>query len=177
MSNRTILYIAMSEDGFIAGENDNIDFLNPYQVEGEDYGYNEFINSVGNIIVGRKTYEKVIGMGFPYHPEKAVYVATRSSIQSGIENLIYYNGRFRSLISKLKSSQHKNIYCDGGAELAKSFIEEDLIDEIILSVIPVKLETGTLLFENGMVPDHFSLKKKQTFKTGLIQYSYELIKQ
>ncbi len=176
MSIKTILYIAMSEDGFIAGENDSIDFLNPYQIEGEDYGYNEFINSVGNIIVGRKTYEKVIGMGFPYHPDKTVYVATRSSIQSDNGNLIYYNGSFKSLISKLKSSQHKNIYCDGGAELAKSLIVEGLIDEIILSVIPVKLETGTLLFENGMVPDHFLLKKKQAFKTGLIQYYYELTK-
>jgi len=176
MSINTILYIAMSADGFIAGENNNIDFLNPYQIEGEDYGYNEFINSVGSIIVGRKTYENVIGMGFPYHPDKTVYVATKSSRQSETENLIYYYGSFKPLITKLKSSQHKNIYCDGGAELAKSLIAEDLIDEIIVSIIPVKLETGTLLFENGRVPDHFSLKKKQAFKTGLIQYSYELTK-
>ena len=79
---KTILYIAMSEDGFIAGENDNIDFLNPYQVEGEDYGYKEFVNSVGHIIVGRKTYEMVIGMGYPYHTDKIVYVATSVARQS-----------------------------------------------------------------------------------------------
>lgn len=164
----------MSADGFIAGENDNIDFLTPFQTEGEDYGYNEFINSVGSIIVGRKTYEKVIRMGFPYHPDKTVYVATRSSIQSDTGNLLYYNGSFKSLISKLKSSHQNNIYCDGGAELAKSLIAEDLIDEIILSVIPVKLENGTSLFENGVVPQNFSLKKKREFKTGLVQFSYEL---
>ena len=166
----------MSEDGFIAGENNNINFLNPYQVEGEDYGYNEFINSVGNIIVGRKTYEIVIGMGYPYHPDKTVYVASRNPRQSETENIIFYHGSFKSLIMKLKASQHKHIYCDGGAELAKSLIGEDLIDEIILSVIPVKLENGTLLFEHGMVPHNFSLKKKQAFKTGLIQFSYELKK-
>ena len=43
---KTILYIAMSQDGFIAGENDNINFLNPYQIEGEDYGYGNFIKTI-----------------------------------------------------------------------------------------------------------------------------------
>lgn len=166
----------MSEDGFIAGENDNIDFLNPYQVEGEDYGYKEFINSVGHIIVGRRTFEKVIGMGYHYHTDKIVYVATRSLRESENENLTYYNGSINALITKLKASQHTNIYCDGGAELAQSLIAENLIDEIILSIIPVKLEKGTLLFEKGIVPFNFSLKKKQAFKTRLVQFSYALKK-
>lgn len=166
----------MSEDGFIAGENDNIDFLNPYQVEGEDYGYKEFINTVGHIIVGRRTYEKVIGMGYHYHTDKIVYVATSSLKLSENENLIYYNGSFNELITKLKASQHTNIYCDGGAELAQSLIAENLIDEIILSIIPVKLENGTLLFEKGTIPHNFSLKKKREFKTRLVQFYYELKK-
>ena len=176
MSNKTILYTAMSSDGFLAGENDNIDFLSPYQVEGEDYGYNEFIKSVGAIIVGRKTYEIVIGMGYPYHPDKNVYVATRGSIKSDRENLFFYNGDMKALIKQLKSSQHKNIYCDGGAALAKSLFNERLIDEIILSVIPVKLEKGIMLFDNGIIPNDFKLKGSKEFKTGLIQYYYELQK-
>lgn len=174
MSSKTILYIAMSSDGFIAGENDNIDFLKPYQVEGEDYGYNKFINSIEAIIVGRKTYQMVIGMGYPYHLDKTVYVATRSSMKSDTSNLFYYSGDLKVLITTLKSSNHKNIYCDGGAELAQLLIAENLIDEIILSIVPVKLENGTLLFENGMVPSDFELKNKREFPTGLIQYSYKL---
>ena len=166
----------MSEDGFIAGENNNIDFLNPYQVEGEDYGYKEFINSVGHIIVGRKTYEKVSSMGYHYHTDKIVYVATSSLRESENENLTYYNGSFNALITKLKASQHTNIYCDGGAELAQSLIAENLIDEIILSIIPIKLKIGTLLFEKGLVPHNFLIKKKQEFKTKLVQVTYELKK-
>lgn len=164
----------MSEDGFIAGENDNIDFLNPYQVDGEDYGYHEFISHVENILVGRKTYETVLGMGYPYHPDKSVYIATRSSRQSDADKHMYYNGNLKSLLNKLKSSYQSIIYCDGGAELARSLLAEDLIDEIILSVIPVKLETGILLFEKGEVPNSFSLNKKQTFSSGLVQLTYIL---
>ncbi len=176
MSSKTILYTAMSSDGFLAGENDNIDFLNPYQIEGEDYGYNEFINSVGAILVGRRTYEIVVGMGYPYHPDKNVYVVTRASIKSDRTNLFFYNGDLKALITQLKSSPHKHIYCDGGAALAKSLLNERLIDEIILSVIPVKLEKGKLLFDKGIIPNDFEQKSRKVFETGLIQYCYELQK-
>ena len=56
MKTKVILYIAISEDGFIAGAGDNLDFLNTVQqVEGEDYGYAQFLNSIDVVLVGRKT--------------------------------------------------------------------------------------------------------------------------
>ena len=85
MTNKTILYISMSKDGFIAQENDNLDFLNDFnnfQLGGEDYGYSDFIDSVESIVVGKKTYEKVLSMNYPYHEDKKVYVITRSLKQS-----------------------------------------------------------------------------------------------
>tara|TARA_B110000459_G_scaffold59629_1_gene66836 strand:- start:82 stop:336 length:255 start_codon:yes stop_codon:yes gene_type:complete len=75
MNNSLVLYIASSQDGFISGESDDLSFLK--LVEIEDYGYLKFINSVGHILVGRKTYDKVISMGFPYHENKNVYVISR----------------------------------------------------------------------------------------------------
>ncbi len=174
MNPKTILYIAMSEDGFIAGEKDNIDFLNEYQVEGEDYGYGKFINTIGSIIVGRKTYKKVISMGYPYHEDKDVYVITRNS-KPFSNRLHFYDGDLNLLVNKLKSANSGNIYCDGGAKLAKSLISLGLIDEIILSIIPVDLKKGTLLFQNGTIPSEFELKHSKKFQTGLIQYTYRLM--
>ena len=164
----------MFKDGFIAGENDNINFLNKYQVEGEDYGYNKFISSVDSIVVGRRTYDKVIGMEYPYHEDKKVYVITRNQRESNRKNLNFYTGDLTILISQLKQSTNKNIYCDGGAELAKHMIKNNLIDKIILSIIPITLHQGTSLFANGIVPNHFELKEKEEYKTGLIQHTYEL---
>ncbi len=80
IQNKTTLYIAMSLDGFISGENDNLDFLNPYHVEGEDYGYRAFVDSIQTVIVGRKTYEVIQGMGVPYHSEKQVFVISKESL-------------------------------------------------------------------------------------------------
>jgi len=169
MNPKTILYIAISEDGFIAGEDNNLDFLNPYQGGEEDYGYSEFINSVGCILVGRKTYDVVVNMGYPYHPEKMVYVVTKQLRISSSEKLLFFDGNLRKLINEIKSSQNLNIYCDGGAELTQSLIAADLIDEMILSVVPIQLHHGTLLFQGGMVPNQFSLRSKQTYPNGLVQ--------
>jgi len=173
METKTILYIAMSQDGFIAGDGDNIDFLNSYQVEGEDYGYGDFIKTIGAVVVGRKTYEKVIGMGYPYHDDKEVYVITRA-IKPPQKSPHFYSGNLYSLIDKLKSSNSGNIYCDGGAELAKTLIGMGLIDKIVLSVIPISLHKGTSLFNHGLVPSEFQLENLVEFKTGLTQFTYSL---
>ena len=163
----------MSEDGFIAGENDNIDFLNKFQVEGEDYGYGSFIKTINSIIVGRKTYEKVINMRYPYHEDKDVCVITRN-IRLSSDRLHFHTGDLKSLINELKRTNSGNIYCDGGAELAQTLISFGIIDKIILSIIPVNLQKGTLLFKNGFVPSDFQVEHKVEFITGLIQYIYNL---
>ncbi len=163
----------MSQDGFIAGENDNIDFLNPYQIEGEDYGYGNFIKNIGSIIVGRKTYDKVIGMGYPYHNDKEVYVITRTA-KNNETSPYFYDGELTTLIEKLKCNNSGNIYCDGGAELAQTLIDLKLIDEMILSVIPVNLNDGILLFSGGIVPVQFQLENKIDFHNGLTQFKYHL---
>ena len=168
-----VLYIAMSADGYIAAENDNIDFLNDYHVEGEDYGYSEFLNSVETILVGRKTYQKVLNMGFPYHENKSVYVISRTIKEVPTKTLTFYSGDLVSLCTQLKTCTVGNIYCDGGAELAKTLISLGLIDKIILSVVPVLLEKGTLLFENAKIPNEFNLKNRVNFTNGLVQFEYE----
>jgi len=94
--------------------------------------------------------------------------------KSSLNSPYYYFGDLNSLINKLKSLESGNIYCDGGAELAQSLIGVGLIDEIILSVIPVKLHKGTLVFKNGIVPAEFQIENQVEFKTGLKQYTYNL---
>ncbi len=173
---KTILYIAMSEDGFIAGDKDNLDFLNPYQVEGEDYGYGPFMETIGAILVGRRTYEKVLSMGHPYHEDREVYVITRQDRPSA-GKLHFFGGNLRELVEELKQSNEGNVYCDGGAGLAQAMLQKGLIDEIILSIIPIQLQRGTLLFAGGVVPEAFECTAIETFATGLIQRVYGLKKQ
>lgn len=167
-----ILYIAMSKDGFIASENDNLDFLNKYHLPNEDYGYTAFMERVGCIVVGRKTYDKVLNMGFPYHQDKMVYVLTRNNKKAQKKNLIFYNQDVKSLIHSIQLEKDKVVYCDGGAQIAHIFLQENLIDEIIISIVPEVLNSGIELFRNGEIPSNFSLGEKSEFSSGLIQYHY-----
>ncbi|MCB0819557.1 MAG: dihydrofolate reductase [Bacteroidetes bacterium] len=173
---KVILNIACSLDGFIAGENDNIDFLNSVAKEGEDYGYSEFYSGVGTVILGRKTFEKVLTLtgGVNPHSEKAVWVLSRTSA-SPVAEVNYYNGDVSGLIKEIIRGSDKDVYCDGGAEVVLLLMNLNLIDEMIISIIPTILGKGTKLFKDGISPVNLKLNKSESFSTGLVQLRYSLI--
>jgi dihydrofolate reductase len=168
-----VLYCAMSEDGFIAAEKDNIDFLNDYHVDGEDYGYGHFLSTVETVLVGRKTYQKVLAMGYPYHEDKSVVVLSHAQPNVHRKNLRFYSGDLLKLCTDLKNTQQGIIYCDGGAQTAKALLALGLIDQMVLSILPMHLYKGTLLFKNGHIPKEFQLKNTTSYANGLVQNTFQ----
>jgi dihydrofolate reductase len=163
----------MSLDGYIAGKDDSLDFLAMVDQEGEDYGYNDFVKSIDAVIIGRKTYEKVIAMGYDYpHTEKDVYILTRTARPS-IGNFKFYSEDLSELVNRLKSQAGKNIYCDGGADIANELMKNDLVDEFIISVIPVLLGEGIKLFKDGRPKQILELVTSKQFDKGLVQLHYK----
>ncbi|MEY3499959.1 MAG: dihydrofolate reductase family protein [Bacteroidota bacterium] len=171
-SRKVILYIAMSLDGYIATKDNSIDFLSMIEQEGEDYGYNNFVKSVDAVIIGRKTYEKVIAMGYEYpHKDKDVYILTRTAKPS-IGNFKFYTDDLSRLVNDLKSQPGKNIYCDGGAEIANELMKNNLVDEFIISVIPILLGDGIKLFKDGRPAQRLELISSKYYDKGLTQLHY-----
>jgi dihydrofolate reductase len=169
-----ILYIAMSLDGYIAKPNDDLSFLSIVEQEGQDYGYADFVKTVDAVIVGRKTYDKVISMGFDFpYADKDVYVITRAT-KPNIGSINFFTGDLKTLIGKLKSENGKNIYCDGGAEIVNELLKSNLIDEFIISVIPILLGNGIKLFKDGRGEQKLELVSVQSFDKGLTQLHYKL---
>lgn len=162
----------MSLDGYIAQPNDDLSFLSIVQKEGEDYGYGEFIKTVDTVILGRKTYDWVMKQvpEFP-HADKETYVITRSP-RKATGNTSFHSGNLKELITRLKSENGSNIFCDGGAEIVNALLKENLIDELILSVIPILLGNGTRLFQNQYPEQLLELVSTKTFDTGLVQLHY-----
>jgi len=173
MSNRKlVLYISSSVDGFISKPGDVLSFLNPMYIEGEDYGYAEFVNSIDTVIMGRKTYDWVMNVvdTFP-HADKEAYIITRSKKPS-IGTTHFYNGDLTALVNRLKNQEGKNIYCDGGAQLVNELLKLDLIDEFIVSVVPVLLGGGVKLFQTGIPERTLKLISVREYQTGMVQYHY-----
>ncbi|MDO8930161.1 MAG: dihydrofolate reductase family protein [Bacteroidota bacterium] len=172
MKRKLILYIAMSLDGYIAKQDDDISFLTAVEQEGEDYGYSKFIETIDAVILGRKTYDKILAMGidWPYGDRK-VYVLTRTpKPDSG--NIQFYSGSLSDLISTLKNQEGKHIYCDGGAETVHQLLQLDLIDELTISIIPILLGDGIRLFKGGLQEQKLQLINAQSFEKGLMQLRY-----
>jgi dihydrofolate reductase len=172
MNRKVMLYIAMSLDGFIAGENDDLDFLTKVEREGEDYGYGDFMKTVDTVILGRKTYDKVLSMGFQFpHADKQSYVITRTQ-KPDQGKLRFYTGDLKELVLKLKAESGGNIFVDGGAEIVNLLMKEKLFDEFIISIIPIFLGSGIALFRNGRSEENLELISTKSFPSGLVQLHY-----
>jgi dihydrofolate reductase len=173
MSRKLVLYIAMSLDGYIAKPNDDIGFLSIVEQEGQDYGYGDFVKTVDAVIVGRKTYEKIISMGFEFpYADKDAYIITRTA-RPNIGSVKFYTNDLKSLVYELKLKEGKNIYCDGGAEIVNELLKDELIDEFVISIIPILVGNGTKLFENGSSEQRLELVSVKSFDKGLVQLHYK----
>ncbi|WP_140938644.1 dihydrofolate reductase family protein [Sphingobacterium lumbrici] len=175
-NNRKVaLFIATSLDGYIAKPNDDLSFLKLVEKEGEDYGYAEFTATIDTIILGRKTYDWVlreIGSSHYDNGNRDVYVITRTE-KASVGRTTFYTGSLTELVEQLKSKNGKNIYCDGGADIVNELLKSDLIDEFIISVIPVLVGSGTRLFKDGRPEQKLKLVTTKTFDTGLTQLHYK----
>jgi dihydrofolate reductase len=169
------LFIATSLDGYIAKPNDDLSFLKLVEKEGEDYGYSKFTDTIDTLIVGRRTYDYVLKEIGPSHydnGQRDVYVITRTE-RSQLGRTTFYAGNIAELVKRLKSKSGKNIYCDGGAEVINELLKQDLIDEFIISVIPILLGNGTRLFKDGRPEQTLELITAKSFETGLTQLHYK----
>ncbi|SIT02467.1 dihydrofolate reductase family protein [Belliella pelovolcani] len=169
---KVILYIACSLDGYIAKPGDDLSFLEAVAKKGEDYGYATFSESVDTIIMGRRTYEWVMSQveEFP-HQDKKTYIITRE-LRESIGNVQFYSDDIAALIERLRAKPGKNIFIDGGAQVVKMMLHAGVLNEMIISIIPVVVGAGIPLFVKGIPESKLSLLSSKSFESGLVQLHY-----
>ena len=162
------LYIAASLDGFIAGPNGEIDWLD---AGGDlDYGYGDFYDSIDTTLMGRATYEITQTVEeFPY-PDKTNYVFTRNLGLPNTEHVRFISGDIAAFVRHLKEHEGKNIWLVGGGQINTIMLNADLVDGIILTVFPIVLGDGIPLFAPGARRAAFKTVDCVTYEAGLIQW-------
>ena len=148
---KVILGLGISLDGYIARKNGAVDWLSMDW----DYDWTAFFKTIDAVLMGRKSWDVALGMSpkkkskskpaNPYAGMEA-YVFSKTLQTSGVEGVEIVSGNLKEFIENLKSKDGKNIWLSGGGELAKSFLDENLVDEVYLGVTPLLLGAGIPLF-------------------------------
>jgi len=169
---KIILYSAASIDNFIAKEDGNIEWLHApeYITPGEDYGYKDFYNSVDATLMGNNTFKIINGFDMPFpYPDKENYVFSRQTQKDAINHVTIINSNIASFVRSLKEKEGKDIWLVGGGLINSYFLDHGLIDQLILTIIPVLLGKGIPLFGNAKVETGFTLDQSKSFGNKCVQ--------
>lgn len=169
----TSVFCGTSVDGFIARKNHALDFL---PNEPEPHGYDEFISSVDAIVIGRNTYEIVLGFGGWVYGDKRVVVLSSKPLDfSSIPDakVEQMSGSPKEIVAKIEATGSHHLYIDGGDTIQR-FLREGMIDRMIITRVPVLIGDGISLF--GSLPHDVRLKHvaTRTWPSGLVQSEYEV---
>jgi dihydrofolate reductase len=172
---RASVFVGTSVDGFIARADGGLDWL---PSDGEEHGYTEFFASVDAVVIGRKTYETVLGFGGWAYGEKPVFVLSTRALapaptQAVVERM---SGHPADILSQLAARGIRHVYVDGGVTI-QGFLRAGLIQRLIVTRVPVLIGEGIPLF--GPTQRDIALKHihTQQYASGLVQTEYEVVAQ
>jgi dihydrofolate reductase len=173
----TSVYIATSLDGYIATVSGGLDWLDNFPNPTEsDYGFLQFMDGIDAIVMGRNTYEVVLRFE-PWPYDKKVFVLSntlREVPPELVDKVELVHGNLKGIIKKLASQGYKNLYIDGGKTI-QSFLKKNLIDELIISKVPVILGEGIPLFSQQSQIINFEHCSTEVFEGGLVKSHYKKV--
>jgi dihydrofolate reductase len=165
------VFIGTSLDGFIARPNGDLDFLPAGG--GEPHGYDEFIANVDAIVIGRKTFEKVLTFAAWPYGEKPVFVLSTRALSPAPPGAVVerMSGAPVEILSRLTARGVRHVYVDGGITIQR-FLQAGLIQRLLITRVPVLIGDGIPLF--GAVQRDISLRHVAThqYASGLVQSEY-----
>lgn len=176
VGSKVSVFIGMSLDGFIARTNGDLDWMQgPGGEGGGDYGYDSFVARIDAIVMGRKTFEKVLTFG-TWSYQKPIIVLTHRQLQIPTELRKQVEGMAgtpKEVVGRLANRGLFRLYVDGGQTI-QGFLSAGLVHEIIISRLPILIGTGIPLF--GPLQADMRLKHVEThvFPGGMVQSSYQV---
>jgi dihydrofolate reductase len=165
-----ILYVATTLDGYVASSDGSIDWLTSLETSGEDNGYAAFYETIDALIMGAATYEQVLGFGDWAYPGKSSYVLTSRALSTDRNDVVFIN-TIEEALKDIERRGLKRVWIVGGGKAASAFMVKGLVDEYILTLIPIILGTGISLYQ--AVPEQkLNLVKTKSYASGAVELHY-----
>ena len=175
MTRKVVLSAGISLDGYVARLDGAVDYL----FMPKDYSMGPFFATVDAAVMGRKTYEAALKMGGEAMLKSGgmEYYVFSKALAPGARNYVtFVNEPIPEFVEKLRAKPGKNIWHMGGGELARAFLQEDLIDELYLGIVPKLIGEGLPMFPPSYPERHFALKESKTYGGGLLTLTYERVR-
>jgi dihydrofolate reductase len=173
------LHMVSSLDGFIAKLDNSVSWMDtPGSVYEPGVSISEqevstFLKSIDCYVLGSRTYEHALQLGWPYGDTPVVVVTTRKWPPASTRKTIeFYSGDLKTLVDEKLAPRYQNIWLVGGAMLSQRFLEFGLVDEISLTIAPVLLGAGLRLFDGSLKEKRWDLKKVTAYKNGCVELCY-----
>jgi len=174
---RVTLHVVSSLDGFIARKDNSISWLDGngsvYEagVSISEEEAASFVKAIDCYVLGSRTYEHALELGWPYGDTPTV-VVTERKLASTKKSVEFYSGDLKSLVHEKLAPRFRNIWLVGGAMLCQRFLELGLVDKIRLTIAPVLLGDGLRLFGGSLAEARWDLKNVVAYKNGFVELSY-----
>lgn len=179
-NSKVTIHMVASLDGFIAKPDGDVSWMrsnDQYEqgIELTEEAITEFLQGIDCYVMGSKTYEQALELGWPYG-EVPVIVLTSRNLKLEKDSVEFYSGDLKKLMNDILKPKYKNIWMVGGAELTKVFIRQKLADEIVFTMIPILLGKGLLFFDEIGIEQALHLKDVQAYKDGMVELTYSIKK-
>jgi len=167
------LHVVSSLDGFIAKKDNSVSWMDSDQVyeRGVTDDGAEVVESIDCYVLGARTYEHALVLGWPYG-DIPVVVVTHRELPRTRESVEFYSGDLELLVNEVLDPRYENIWLVGGAVLGRSFLKLGLVDEIRLMIAPVTLGEGLRLFGDSGLAQKWHLKNVVGYRNGFVELSY-----
>ena len=170
------LHMVSSLDGFIAKKDNSVSWLDTGSVYEAGVSISEeeaatFLKTIDCYVLGSRTYEHALQLGWPYG-DTPVVVVTGREWPAARKSVEFYSGDLKTLVDVTLAPRYRNIWLVGGAMLCQRFLELSLVDEIRLTIAPVLLGEGLRLFGGPLMEKRWNLKNVVGYKNGFVELSY-----
>lgn len=177
-TSRVTIHMVCSVDFFIAKKDGSISWMEtPDSFEGgasfEDA--KELVASIDCYVMGARTYEHALKLGWPYGDVPTI-VVTHRQLQKPRQTVEFYAGDLSQLVNNELKPKYKNIWLVGGALLTREFLRLRLADDIIIAILPILLGEGTRFVDHVGGDQALHLKDVTPYKTGMVELWYEVQK-
>ncbi len=169
------LHVVSSLDGVIAKKDNSVSWLDSpgdvYEKGVSDGNADDVVTSIDCFVLGSRTYEHALQLGWPYGDTPTVVITNRE-LPCTRKSVDFYSGDLKKLVDEILAPRYGSIWLVGGAMLCQSFLRLDLVDEIRLSIVPVLLGDGLRLFDNSGIERRWHLNNVVAYKTGVVELLY-----